>query len=158
MSFEVTNLSQEVGWLRTKISSLKAQLEHIWKDDRKVEFELTGVFIHRGGTPSFGHYFFYSRNVKEGGAIAPGEEWFKYNDEEVSEMSKQEVLKDTTGETANPYLVRFGSARFVVSSLFVNILMNILQLVFTQKGSQVVETVNRFDPAVMDEVDQNSHY
>jgi len=115
-------LQSEIATLRTQIPSLKADLEDIWKDDRSVAYELTSVFIHRGSSPSFGHYFFYSRNLPD-----KPDEWFKYNDDEVSVISKEEVFKDTTGDTANPYL-----------------------LVFTRKGSQVVETVNRFEPDMED--------
>ena len=64
-------------------------------------YELTSVFIHRGSSPSFGHYFFYSRNLP-----SEPDSWFKYNDSDVSAVSKDEVLADTTGSTANPYMVR----------------------------------------------------
>ncbi|KAF5383997.1 hypothetical protein D9757_006974 [Collybiopsis confluens] len=115
---ESSYLQAEVAHLRTRIPQLKAELEDLWKDEKNIEYELTSVFIHRGSSPSFGHYFFYSRNLPD-----KPDEWFKYNDEEVAEITKEEVLRDTTGETANPYL-----------------------LVFARKGSQVVETVNRFIP------------
>ena len=63
-------------------------------------YELTTVFIHPGSSPSWGHYFFYSRNLPD-----HPESWFKYNDSDVSKVSKDEVLADTTGSTANPYMV-----------------------------------------------------
>ncbi|KAH0837895.1 hypothetical protein J3R83DRAFT_6125 [Lanmaoa asiatica] len=66
-------------------------------------------------SPSFGHYFFYSRNLPD-----KPDEWFKYNDSTVTEVQESEVLADTTGSTANPYL-----------------------LVFARKGSDVVHTVKR---------------
>ncbi|KAJ4470797.1 hypothetical protein J3R30DRAFT_3408070 [Lentinula aciculospora] len=122
LSSELTYVQTEIHRLRTRIPQLKAQLESLWVDNKEVEYELTSVFIHRGSSPSFGHYFFYSRNLPE-----KPDAWFKYNDEDVSEVGKEEVFRDTTGETANPYL-----------------------LVFARKGSQVVETVNRFDPALLD--------
>lgn len=83
------------------MGQLKEKLEDIWRDDTQVAYELTSVFIHRGTSPSWGHYFFYSRHLPD----AP-DEWFKYNDSDVSVISKEEVLADTTGSTANPYLVR----------------------------------------------------
>ncbi|KAJ3876331.1 hypothetical protein F5051DRAFT_411819 [Lentinula edodes] len=128
ISPETTYLQNEVHRLRTRIPQLKAQLEYIWADSKQVEYELTSVFIHRGSSPSFGHYFFYSRNLPEKPDV-----WFKYNDEEVTEVGKDEVFRDTTGETANPYL-----------------------LVFARKGSQVVETVNRFNPAILDDITPTS--
>ena len=86
--------------LQKKIVALKTELEALWADDHEVAYELTSVFIHRGNSPSWGHYFFYSRNL-------PGqpEQWFKYNDSSVTVVSKDEVLADTTGSTANPYMV-----------------------------------------------------
>ncbi|KAG7099973.1 hypothetical protein E1B28_001766 [Marasmius oreades] len=122
---EKDTLSKEIEELRTRISRQKAALEDIWKDDKNVPYELTSVFIHRGTSPSFGHYFFYSRNLP-----SKPDEWFKYNDSDVSKIDKEEVLQDTTGSTANPYL-----------------------LVFARRGSQVVDTVKRFDPENWTEVD-----
>lgn len=94
-------IKTEVEELRTEIVRLKQELEDIWKDDTTFAYELTSVFIHRGSSPSFGHYFFYSRNLPD-----KPEEWFKYNDSIVAEVAKGEVLADTTGSNANPYLVR----------------------------------------------------
>lgn len=94
-------LDTEVEGLRKEIARLKEELENIWKDDTAFPYELTSVFIHRGASPSFGHYFFYSRNLPD-----KSDEWFKYNDSVVTEARKEEVLADTTRSTANPYLVR----------------------------------------------------
>lgn len=95
--------------LRQRIPHLKSQLEKLWQHNTYFAYELTSVFIHRGSSPSFGHYFFYSRNLPD-----KPHEWFKYNDEDVTEITKEEVLRDTTGDTANPYLVRFVSSLLVV--------------------------------------------
>ncbi|KAL1708102.1 hypothetical protein EV121DRAFT_255015 [Schizophyllum commune] len=105
----------EMDSLQKKIVALKTELEALWADDHEVAYELTSVFIHRGNSPSWGHYFFYSRNL-------PGqpEQWFKYNDSDVTVVDKSEVFADTTGDTANPYL-----------------------LVFARKGAEVVDTVKR---------------
>lgn len=95
-----TQLEQE----RAEAVKLKQELEAIWKDDVSAAYELTSVFIHRGSSPSWGHYFFYSRHLPDN-----PDSWFKYNDSDVSVVSKEEVLADTTGSTANPYMVRFSS-------------------------------------------------
>lgn len=110
-------IEDEISSLRTEEASLKAELELLWADDKQAEYELTSVFIHRGSSPSFGHYFFYSRHLPSN-----PDSWFKYNDSEVTEVTKQEVLADTTGSTANPYL-----------------------LVFCRKGMGIVDTVKRLD-------------
>ncbi|CAE6429960.1 unnamed protein product [Rhizoctonia solani] len=96
---EVISIEDEIAEKRTRCQQLKEQLEAFWKDEREAEYHLASVFIHRGTSPSFGHYFFYSRHL-------PGkpDEWFKYNDSEVTAVPKDEVLADGTGSTANPYL------------------------------------------------------
>ncbi|KAJ3575232.1 hypothetical protein NP233_g1222 [Leucocoprinus birnbaumii] len=113
---ERTHVQDEIQQLRERAKALKDELEDLWSSSKDVEYELTSVFIHRGSSPSWGHYFFYSRHLPD----AP-DSWFKYNDSDVSLVSKEEVLADTTGSTANPYL-----------------------LVFAKKGSNVVDTVKRF--------------
>ncbi|KAH8119745.1 cysteine proteinase [Phellopilus nigrolimitatus] len=115
---ERENVEREIGANRARIAELKAQLEEEWRGEHRAEYELTSVFVHRGSTPSFGHYFIYQRWLPD-----HKDEWFKYNDSDVGVVSKEEVLADTTGNTANPYL-----------------------LVFARKGSQVIQTVQRADP------------
>ncbi|KZT63625.1 cysteine proteinase [Daedalea quercina L-15889] len=108
---------------RSNAAQLKAKIEDIWKDDTLAAYELTSVFIHRGSSPSWGHYFFYSRNLPDN-----PDQWFKYNDSDVTIVSKEEVLADTTGSTVNPYM-----------------------LVFARKGSEAIRTVHRFDPEALQE-------
>jgi ubiquitin carboxyl-terminal hydrolase 25 len=95
----------EIDDLRSRVSTIKDELELLWRDNADAAYELTSVFVHRGSSPSWGHYFFYSRHL-------PGQpdSWFKYNDSDVSVVSKDEVMADTTGSTANPYLVRSSNA------------------------------------------------
>ncbi|KAG8857914.1 ubiquitin-specific protease ubp2 [Serendipita sp. 405] len=108
-------LERELAALRQEVANLKLELEDVWKGEQLVEYELTSVFIHRGSTPSWGHYFFYARNLPDN-----PDQWFKYNDSNVSIAQKDDIFADTTGSTANPYL-----------------------LVYARKGSGVVHTVNR---------------
>ncbi|TFY55421.1 hypothetical protein EVG20_g9326 [Dentipellis fragilis] len=112
-------LKAELEELRARAAKLKQELEDIWANEHEAAYELTSVFIHRGSSPSWGHYFFYSRHLPEN-----PDSWFKYNDSDVGTVSKDEVLADTTGSTANPYM-----------------------LVFVRKGSEVINTVKRFDLA-----------
>ncbi|KAJ7754991.1 hypothetical protein DFH07DRAFT_496988 [Mycena maculata] len=116
---EQEHIDHEIDLLRVRIDELKDTLEDLWRDCTDAPYELTSVFIHRGSSPSWGHYFFYSRDLPN-----HPDSWFKYNDSDVTVIDKGEVLADTTGSTANPYL-----------------------LVFARKGSEVVETVNRKDVA-----------
>ncbi|KAG5635914.1 hypothetical protein H0H81_009676 [Sphagnurus paluster] len=121
LNTEQALLKTEIVDLQIRADQLKDDLEALWRDNTEHAYELTSVFIHRGSSPSFGHYFFYSRHLPE-----KPDSWFKYNDSDVSVVSKDEVLADTTGSTANPYLI------FEI------------QLVFARKGSEVVDTVKRF--------------
>ena len=104
---ESAHATSEVDNTRTRIASLKAELEDLWRDEARAEYILTSVFVHRGASPSFGHYFIYQRRMPP---AADGQDvWFKYNDADVSVVSAEEVFADTTGSTANPYLVRYCS-------------------------------------------------
>ncbi|KAF8336537.1 uncharacterized protein EI90DRAFT_3287565 [Cantharellus anzutake] len=110
---------REIEDCRARAKQLKVELEELWLDERNQEYELCSVFIHRGTSPAWGHYFFYSCNLPNN-----PNSWFKYNDSEVSVVSKDEVLADGTGSTANPYL-----------------------LVYARKGSNVIDTVHRIIPS-----------
>jgi ubiquitin carboxyl-terminal hydrolase 25/28 len=114
---EVTMVADELILLGKKTRELKARLEEVWVDSAEVEYELTSVFIHRGNSPTFGHYFFYARHLPH----FP-DRWFKYNDAEVTEVPNEEVFADTTGQTANPYWVicHFASWTYLIywTSLF----------------------------------------
>ncbi|QRV94703.1 ubiquitin carboxyl-terminal hydrolase [Ceratobasidium sp. AG-Ba] len=112
---EITFVEEEISRTRTRAQELKTKLEEFWKGERQAEYQLASVFIHRGTSPSFGHYFFYSRRLPD-----KPDEWFKYNDSEVTAVGKDEVLADGTGSTANPYL-----------------------LVYVRKDSNIVDTVHR---------------
>ena len=98
---ERDHVTTELEKERADAVKLKEELEAVWKDDKSAAYELTSVFIHRGSSPSWGHYFFYSRHLPDN-----PDSWFKYNDSDVTVVSKEEVLADTTGSTANPYMVR----------------------------------------------------
>jgi ubiquitin carboxyl-terminal hydrolase 25/28 len=107
-------VSDELDELRREVASMKQELENLWRDEHEAVYELTSVVIHRGATPQWGHYFFYSRHLPEN-----PDALFKYNDSEVSIVSKDEVLANTTGSTANPYLVRCYSTFLLFASLLI---------------------------------------
>ena len=81
-------LKAQVEQERLDASRLKAEIEDLWKDEKEAAYELTSVFIHRGSSPSWGHYFFYSRHL-------PGkpDSLFKYNDSDVSRIWNKENLE-----------------------------------------------------------------
>ena len=100
LSTEQSRVISELEHHRAEATRLKQELESVWDNEHEAGYELTAVFIHRGSSPSFGHYFLYARNLP-----AKPDQWFKYNDSSVTVVSKDEVLADTTGSTANPYMV-----------------------------------------------------
>ena len=97
---EKDHVTSQLEKERAEAVKLKEELEDIWKGETSAAYELTSVFIHRGSSPSWGHYFFYSRHLPD-----KPDSWFKYNDSDVSIVPKEDVLADTTGSTANPYMV-----------------------------------------------------
>lgn len=129
----------EIERYRAEAVRLKQELEALWATETEAAYEVTAVFIHRGSSSSFGHYFLYARNMP-----SKPDQWFKYNDSSVTVVSKDEVLADTTGSTANPYMVS-------LSSMLVlwHVDSSLLQLVFARKGSDVIDTVRRFDPETL---------
>ncbi|KZV90932.1 cysteine proteinase [Exidia glandulosa HHB12029] len=111
-------LEDETKTLRARIATLVEQREALWATvpaSPQADYELTSVFVHRGSGPSWGHYFFYSRNLPD-----KPDEWFKYNDSDVTIATRDEVLRDTTGDTANAYM-----------------------LVYARKGADVMHTIHR---------------
>jgi len=55
---EHTHIVQEVDECRVRAKALKEELEALWENEKRAEYELSSVFIHRGTSPSWGHYFF----------------------------------------------------------------------------------------------------
>ena len=118
-------LGSENEKLRTTLQALgesvtrcKAQLEELWSQESSMIYELSSVFIHRGSSPSWGHYFFYTRHLPD-----RPDSWFKMNDSEVTAVTKEEVLADTTDSTANAYLVSrsFSAIRSMTNLLEVGV-------------------------------------
>lgn len=100
---EAKRIDEEIKATEQTIRDLKVKVESLWSDERRVEYVLASVFMHRGEA-NHGHYFLNQRRLPtEEGASAS--KWFKYNDNVVTETSVSDVLKDTTGAT--PYLVSY---------------------------------------------------
>lgn len=115
---EASRLDAEVAAAEEELAILKAEVESLWSTERRVEYVLSSVFMHRGEA-SHGHYFLNQRRlsatdrteneaattVGDAGGTAELSKWFKYNDNIVQETPIHQVLRDTTGAT--PYLVSF---------------------------------------------------
>ncbi|KAH7105002.1 cysteine proteinase [Auriculariales sp. MPI-PUGE-AT-0066] len=122
LTAEQSSLEGELVQLKLRIVELQRERETLWAGNASpsAEYELTSVFVHRGSGPTFGHYFFYARNLPE-----KPNEWFKYNDSEVSAASRDDVLRDSTGDTLNAYM-----------------------LVYARKGADIMHTIHREVPRV----------
>lgn len=89
-------LALESRALTERLQALKAESEALWETERRVEYRLMSVFMHRGEA-SHGHYFLNQRRVplvEVGERQAEEKGWFKYNDSVVAEAHVGDVLKE----------------------------------------------------------------
>ncbi|CAO1639324.1 unnamed protein product [Sympodiomycopsis kandeliae] len=93
---ESSALSSEITNLEYQLRLLKTQTESLWSSHKSCRYKLISIFKHRGEA-SHGHYFLEQKKKDD--------EWFKYNDSVVQEVTLKEVLHDTTGAT--PYLLSY---------------------------------------------------
>ncbi|KAK0537492.1 ubiquitin-specific protease ubp2 [Tilletia horrida] len=93
-------VQSDIEKLDKEIRTLKTQREGIWKEAAETLYELVAVFMHRGEA-THGHYFLNQRRLPQ--PVAGSAKWLKYNDEQVCNVTVEEVLKDSTGAT--PYLL-----------------------------------------------------
>ncbi|GAA5891905.1 hypothetical protein JCM8208_002930 [Rhodotorula glutinis] len=100
---EAAAVDREMDELKKEIGDVRTEMERIWKvvegEKEEMGYELAAVFIHRG-TALSGHYYIYQRDHRD------PERWLRYNDSIVSEVSKDEVFKETTGDT-NAYFLSY---------------------------------------------------
>ncbi|KAJ9104496.1 hypothetical protein QFC21_001992 [Naganishia friedmannii] len=115
---ESARVKQAVNEAEKEIVALRAELDALWEEDRECEYELSSIFMHRGGyseqstgsnVSDLKHVFFYAvscriRRVWRNLPDNP-DQYFQYNDETVRLANPKEVLQDTTGSNANPYLL-----------------------------------------------------
>ncbi|BGO98984.1 Ubiquitin carboxyl-terminal hydrolase 2 [Rhodotorula toruloides] len=101
LTSEASDLESEISALEKRVEELRREIEGVWREGEREEtrYQLTAVFIHRG-TATSGHYFIYQRDHRN------PQRWLKYNDAVVSEVDKEEVFRETTGDT-NPYFFSY---------------------------------------------------
>ncbi|GAA5954026.1 hypothetical protein JCM21900_005384 [Sporobolomyces salmonicolor] len=95
---EANDLEAEISLLRQRVIELRREIEQIWEEGEKAPYELVSVFIHRG-TASSGHYFIYQRDSRN------PRRWLKYNDSLITEVDRDEIFRETTGDTNGYFLV-----------------------------------------------------
>jgi len=82
---------------RRDVMSMRQELEKIWRDEHEAVYELTSLFIHHGAMPQCSGVL--THHLPEN-----PDSWFKYKNSEVSAVSKDGVLANTSGSTANAYM------------------------------------------------------
>ncbi|KPV77985.1 uncharacterized protein RHOBADRAFT_50509 [Rhodotorula graminis WP1] len=100
---EADAIDDEMSALKKRIGDVRREMELLYGDVEgekdEMRYDLTAVFIHRG-TALSGHYYIFQRDHRN------PERWLRYNDSVVSEVSKDEVFKETTGDT-NAYFLSY---------------------------------------------------
>ncbi|BGP21214.1 ubiquitin-specific protease ubp2 [Rhodotorula toruloides] len=101
LTSEASDLESEISRLEERVDELRRGIGEVWREKEREEtrYQLTAVFIHRG-TATSGHYFIYQRDHRN------PQRWLKYNDAVVSEVDKDEVFRETTGDT-NAYFFSY---------------------------------------------------
>jgi ubiquitin carboxyl-terminal hydrolase 25 len=92
-----------------EIEALKSRIKQQFTDRRNFGYRLHSVFIHRGasckikanpGDVLHGHYWIYIYDFDQN-------RWFKYNDEQVTEVDEKVVYADDSSEGAGPYFITY---------------------------------------------------
>ncbi|UZJ56963.1 hypothetical protein CBS101457_006283 [Exobasidium rhododendri] len=102
---EAARVDAELKAIEEEIIRLKNLVEELWQDEKRYEYVLTSVFMHRGEA-SHGHYFLNQRKVTQGEtdlSLSLSNVWYKYNDQTITEINWSEVHRDQSGAT--PYLL-----------------------------------------------------
>ncbi|EPX72684.1 ubiquitin carboxy terminal hydrolase Ubp2 [Schizosaccharomyces octosporus yFS286] len=96
---ETEKISMELERLAQEERQTQKERMHLFDNHINHSYDLLAIFIHRGQA-TFGHYWTYMRDLKT-------DVFRKYNDEYVTEVDESEVFADTTGNTANPYMLTY---------------------------------------------------
>ena len=89
----IENLKKNQTELQVKKSNLQAKINELKEKQSKIrppellKYSLKGVIIHEG-TVSYGHYYSY---------VKINENWFKFNDLEVEQVSEEIVMNNGRG-------------------------------------------------------------
>lgn len=92
-------LETELRVCEAKERDLSWKTRHLFDEHISHEYRLHSVFIHRGEA-SHGHYWVYIYDFER-------DMWRKYNDEEVTDVPKEEIFQDRKGSNENPYMLSY---------------------------------------------------
>lgn len=92
-------LKDEIGNIQAEILSIRSLINDLYSDMKTIEYRLHAVFIHEGDA-GYGHYWLYLWNEEE-------QQWLKYNDSIVTQVSESVVFQDTSGKNMNVYALGY---------------------------------------------------
>lgn len=99
LSDQILKIDNELIDIYNRIESLEKKIDHQYDDFKEHGYSIFAIFIHRGEA-NYGHYWIYIKDSKS-------EIYRKYNDEVVSEVTKNEVFNFEEGNTATPYFLGY---------------------------------------------------
>lgn len=85
----LAKVSQQISTARKKLADYEDRLKKCKQMDR-FPYDLHAVIMH-SGTPEFGHYWAFIHDKGK-------DLWRKYNDEDVTEVSEEEVFREAIGD------------------------------------------------------------
>ncbi len=94
---QIETVNVQIGSIEDKIKALEQQVNSRFKEMENCKYNIFAVFIHRGEA-NYGHYWVYIRDFKTN-------IYRKYNDETITEVPEDEVIKSKEGDTATPYFL-----------------------------------------------------
>ncbi|ODV62206.1 ubiquitin-specific protease UBP2, partial [Ascoidea rubescens DSM 1968] len=96
---EIENFDKKVEKIQNQIIELEEKISDQFKDDKKFGYKIFAVVIHRGQA-NYGHYFIFIRDAKKN--------IFRcYNDEQITEVSVENVINFSGGATETPSFLVF---------------------------------------------------
>eukprot|EP01129_Flabellula_baltica_P010082 TRINITY_DN4219_c0_g1_i1.p1 TRINITY_DN4219_c0_g1~~TRINITY_DN4219_c0_g1_i1.p1 ORF type:complete len:1045 (-),score=277.12 TRINITY_DN4219_c0_g1_i1:22-3108(-) len=81
---------EEMERLHQEAEEIKEAIRNEYSDLTGSPYTLVGLWLHSGSTPGSGHYWAYIRDPET-------DEWYKYNDQDVSPVSETKVWEDAVG-------------------------------------------------------------
>lgn len=133
-------LLQEEQRLEGEKADLKKEIEGQFTEFKKHGYKIYALFIHRGQV-SFGHYWVYIRDFKTN-------QFYKYNDENVTHVPTEEALDMSLTNDATPYFLVF------VREDYMDKLSSRISEAQPAESAEPAELVEPAEPAELLEPDQ----
>ncbi|KAI8377998.1 uncharacterized protein BYT42DRAFT_496848 [Radiomyces spectabilis] len=99
---EIQRVKDTIASNKQRIVELKDKIRNQYDDLKTQAYRLHAVFIHQGQA-NYGHYWIYIYDRSH-------DHWWKYNDSQMVKVHESDIYRDTSGSTANPYLLVYVKA------------------------------------------------